>query len=79
MVRKGPVDLNVWKTISESKLVIPLDTHVARISRKWGLASRNSNDWKTAEEITENLKKFDPIDTVKYDFAIFGLGISGLE
>lgn len=78
MVRKPPVDLNIWKTIPESKLIIPLDTHVARISRKWGLASRNSNDWKTAEEITENLKKFDKKDPVKYDFAIFGLGISGL-
>lgn len=79
MIRKGPVDMNVWKTVPESKLIIPLDTHVARISRKWGLTSRNSNDWKTAEEITENLKRFDPVDTVKYDFAIFGLGISGLE
>ena len=78
MVRKPPVDLNIWKTIPESKLLMPLDTHVARISRKWGLTSRNSNDWKTAEEITEKLKEFDAIDPVKYDFAIFGMGISGL-
>jgi len=78
MVRKGPVDLNIWKTIPESKLLIPLDTHVARISRKWGLTSRNSNDWKTAEEITQKLNEFDAIDPVKYDFAIFGLGVSGL-
>lgn len=79
MIRKPPVDLNIWKNIPENKLIIPLDVHVARISRKWGLTSRNSNDWKTAEEITKNLKEFDNIDPVKYDFAIFGLGISGLN
>jgi len=78
MVRKPPVDLNIWKNIPGGKLIIPLDTHVARISRSHGLTSRQSNDWKTAEEITENLKKFDPDDPAKYDFAIFGLGISGL-
>lgn len=76
MVRKGPVDLNIWKTIPAKKLIIPLDTHVARISRKWELTSRQSNDWKTAEEITENLKEFDDSDPVKYDFAIFGSGVS---
>jgi len=78
MVRKKPVDLNLWKSIPANKLIIPLDTHVARISRKWELTSRKTDDWKTAEEITENLKKFDASDPVKYDFAIFGLGISGL-
>ena len=78
MVRKGAVDLNVWKSIPESKLIIPLDTHVARISRKWGLTSRKTDDWKTAEEITENLKKFDSDDPVRYDFALFGMGIAGL-
>lgn len=78
MIRKGPVDLNIWKNIPASKLVMPLDTHVARISRSSGLTSRQSNDWKTAEEITDNLKQFDSVDPVKYDFAIFGLGISGL-
>lgn len=76
MVRKSPVDLNIWKNIPESKLLIPLDTHVARISREWGLTSRNGNDWKTAEEITDKLKKFDADDTAKYDFAIFGLGVN---
>lgn len=78
MVRKGPVDLNIWKNIPDNKLIMPLDTHVARISRKWGLTSRKNSDWKAAEEITENLKEFDAVDPVKYDFAIFGLGISGL-
>ena len=79
MVRKPPVDLGIWKTVSPSKLIIPLDTHVARISKKWGLTSRKTNDWKTAGEITQKLKQFDESDPVKYDFAIFGLGISGLE
>jgi uncharacterized protein (TIGR02757 family) len=79
MIRKPPVDLNIWKNIPQSKLIIPLDTHVARISRKWKLTQRNSNDWKTAEEITDNLRIFDNNDPAKYDFAIFGLGISGLE
>ncbi len=78
MIRKGPVDLNIWKNIPESMLLIPLDTHVARISRKWNLTKRNSNDWKTTEEITENLKKYDSFDPIKYDFAIFGIGVSGL-
>lgn len=79
MVRKSPVDLNTWKNIPANKLIMPLDTHVARISRKWGLTERKGNDWKTAEEITENLKQYDETDPVKYDFALFGLGISGLE
>jgi len=77
LVRKPPVDLNIWKNIPESKLMIPLDTHVARISRKWDLTSRKADDWKTAEEITENLKKYDEKDPARYDFALFGLGISG--
>jgi len=77
MVRKPPVDLNLWKNIPENLLIIPLDVHVARVSRSWKLASRKSNDWKTAEEITGNLRKYDANDTVKYDFALFGLGING--
>ncbi|MDD3014141.1 MAG: TIGR02757 family protein [Candidatus Gastranaerophilales bacterium] len=77
MIRTGPVDLNIWKKIPPSKLIIPLDTHVARLSRKLNLVCRNADDWKTAEEITENLKQFDSSDPVKYDFAIFGLGITG--
>jgi uncharacterized protein (TIGR02757 family) len=77
MVRPGPVDLNIWDKIPTVKLIIPLDTHVARLSRKLKLVNRKADDWITAEEITENLSKFDPNDPVKYDFAIFGLGISG--
>lgn len=76
MVRKGPVDLGVWDSIKPSQLYIPLDTHVARISRETGLLSRNSNDFKAVLEITENLRQFDPDDPVKYDFALFGYGVN---
>ncbi|MFH0703235.1 MAG: TIGR02757 family protein [bacterium] len=76
MVRQGPVDLDLWKEIPADKLIIPLDVHVAKQSRTLKLTARKTNDWKTAEEITENLKKFDAKDPVKYDFAIFSMGIS---
>lgn len=76
MVRTGPVDLHLWKEIPANKLIIPLDTHVAKLSRKAGLTQRKADDWKTAEEITEKLKQFDSSDPVKYDFALFGMGIS---
>ncbi len=75
MVRKGPVDLNLWQNVSSSKLLIPLDTHVAKVSRKLGICHRQSDDWITAEEITDYLLELDPDDPAKYDFAIFGEGI----
>jgi uncharacterized protein (TIGR02757 family) len=52
-----------------------LDVHVGNVARKLGLLTRKSNDWKAAEELTLNLRRFDPSDPVKYDFALFGLGI----
>lgn len=77
MVRKDQVDTGLWNDIiPTSKLVIPLDFHVSRISRELGLTSRTQDDWITAEEITNKLKEFDPNDPVKYDFAIFGYGVS---
>ena len=76
MVRKGEVDFGIWNFMPASDLLIPLDTHVARISRKMGLLKRNANDFKAVIELTENLKKFDPVDPVKYDFAIFGYGVN---
>lgn len=76
MVRKGPVDLGIWDFIPASDLLIPLDTHVARLSREMGLLSRNANDFKSVIEITENLRKFDPQDPTKYDFAMFGFGVN---
>ncbi len=76
MVRKDNVDTGLWHDIiPASKLIIPLDTHVARISREIGLTKRSSNDWITAEEITERLLEFDPVDPIKYDLAIFGYGV----
>lgn len=75
MVRKGPVDLGIWKFIPASELLIPLDVHVARLSREMDLLKRTSNDFKAVLELSENLKKFCPSDPAKYDFAIFGLGV----
>lgn len=77
MIRPAPVDLEIWKNISKEKLIIPLDTHVAKLSRKFGLVERKADDWITAEEITEKLKSYDKNDPVKYDFALFGLGVTG--
>lgn len=76
MVRKGPVDFGLWDFMPASDLYIPLDTHVARISREMGLLSRNANDFKSVIELTENLKKFDANDPAKYDFALFGYGVN---
>ncbi len=73
--RKDHLDLGLWRKISPSKLVIPLDTHTARISRNVGLTKRQSPSWKMAEEITQNLIRFDPEDPIKYDFALCRLGI----
>ena len=69
------VDFGLWKKISPSQLVCPCDLHVDRVARKLKLIKRKQTDWQTALELTENLRKFDPHDPVKYDFALFGLGI----
>lgn len=76
MVRPADgLDLGLWRGVDPARLVIPLDTHVARIARYIGLTSRTTADWKTAREITTRLARFDPADPVKYDFAICRLGI----
>jgi uncharacterized protein (TIGR02757 family) len=79
MVRqdKCGVDFGIWKSIKPSQLVCPCDVHVDRVGRKLKLIKRKQRDWLTAVELTENLKAFDPADPVKYDFALFGLGIEG--
>lgn len=69
------VDFGIWKKISPSQLICPVDVHVARVSRHFGLLQRKPVDWLAAIELTEELKKFDPEDPVKYDFALFGLGV----
>lgn len=71
----GIVDMGVWKSIPKSKLFIPLDVHVGNVSRSLGLLERRSNDRKAVEELTSVLRQFDPSDPIKYDFALFGLGI----
>ena len=76
MVRKGPVDFGIWDFMPASDLYIPLDVHVARISREMGLLTRNANDFKAVIELTNNLKQFDPADPSKYDFAMFGYGVN---
>ena len=78
MIRKRDIDFGVWKGIPENKLIIPLDTHIARISRCLGFTKRKSQDWKMAVEITNALKKLDSGDPLKYDFAMCHYGISGL-
>jgi len=75
MVRKPPVDLGIWKFIKPKDLLIPLDVHVARVSRQMGLLIRKSNDFKAVLELMKPLREFCPEDPVKYDFAMFAFGI----
>jgi len=77
MVRddKNGVDFGIWKKIRPSQLVCPCDVHVDRVARKLKLIRRKQVDWQTALELTANLRKLDPDDPVKYDFALFGLGV----
>lgn len=79
MIRKDELDFGLWNEIPSSKLVIPVDTHVSKICRKLGLTKRKNVSWKMAEEITENLKVFDPDDPVKYDFAICHIGMRKMK
>ena len=77
MVRDdGIVDLGIWKTISPSRLIIPIDVHVARVARRLKLTDRKQTDWKTAVELTERLREFDGRDPVKYDFGLYALGMA---
>ncbi|MCC6383638.1 MAG: TIGR02757 family protein [Bacteroidia bacterium] len=80
MIRKDNqgVDFGIWKNIPASKLVCPLDVHSARNARQWGLLQRRQNDWEAAVELTHMLKTFDPVDPVKYDFALFGFSSTKL-
>lgn len=69
------VDFGAWKKIQPSQLICPLDVHVARVARNIGLLQRQQNDWTAAKELTANLRTLDAADPVKYDFALFGLGV----
>lgn len=76
MVRndKSNVDFGLWNGIPQSALMLPLDVHTGNVARKLGLLQRKSNDWQAVEQVTQALRQFDPVDPVKYDFALFGLG-----
>jgi len=78
MVRKDKrgVDFGIWNRIPISELLIPLDLHSGNIARKLGLLNRKANDWKAVEELSGVLRLFDSDDPVKYDFALFGLGVN---
>jgi uncharacterized protein (TIGR02757 family) len=69
------VDFGIWKSIRTDQLICPCDLHVDRVGRVLGLIKRSQTDWLTAIELTDNLRKLDPTDPVKFDFALFGLGI----
>jgi uncharacterized protein (TIGR02757 family) len=69
------VDFGLWKSISPSQLICPIDVHVARVAKKLGILKRKQVDWLAAVELTDALRKLDKDDPVKYDFALFNLGV----
>ncbi len=69
------VDFGIWTKIKPAHLYLPLDVHTGNVSKKLGILQRKQSDWKALEEIMSTLKKLDPNDPVKYDFALFGLGV----
>jgi uncharacterized protein (TIGR02757 family) len=77
MVRKDNkgVDFGIWRSIKPADLICPCDVHVDRVARRLGMIERKQTDWKTAVELTVKLRELDPLDPVKYDFALFGLGV----
>ncbi|HQU60254.1 MAG: TIGR02757 family protein [Phaeodactylibacter sp.] len=77
MVRRDDkgVDFGLWRRIRPAQLLMPLDVHVDRVARRLGLLERKQVDWQTVLELTDRLRAFDPEDPVKYDFALFGLGV----
>jgi uncharacterized protein (TIGR02757 family) len=77
MVRKDDkgVDFGIWNVIKPSQLICPVDVHVARVAKRFNLLHRKQTDWNAAMELTEHLRTLDSNDPVKYDFALFGLGV----
>ena len=77
MVRKDDkgVDFGIWSKITPAQLLIPLDVHVDRVARQLGLLQRKQTDWQAVLELSERLREYDPNDPVKYDYALFGLGV----
>jgi uncharacterized protein (TIGR02757 family) len=75
MVRKGPVDLGLWKNISPAQLVCPLDLHVHRVARRFNMIESKTANWDAAVELTQYLKRLDAADPIKYDLVLFNLGL----
>lgn len=77
MVRldQNGVDFGLWKNISPSQLICPIDLHVARVAKRFGFVDHNQTNWQSALQLTQHLRTFDRADPVKYDFALFGLGV----
>jgi len=78
MVRRDDkgVDLGCWTSISPAQLMCPLDVHVERVARRLGLLRGRMKGWETVEALTARLRRFDPDDPVRYDFALFGIGVT---
>ena len=81
MVRQDDqgVDLGQWRRISPTQLCLPVDVHVERVARAFGLLTRKQCDWLAVEELTANLRQLDPADPARYDFALFGLGVENVD
>lgn len=77
MVRPGPVDFGMWTKIRPDQLLLPLDTHASAQAREIGLTERRSTDWKAVQEVTEVCRQMCASDPARYDFALFGVGVSG--
>ncbi|MGA0232118.1 MAG: TIGR02757 family protein [Saprospiraceae bacterium] len=79
MVRpdESGVDFGLWKRMDTALLMLPLDVHVERVARRLGILKRKQRDWQAVCELTEKMRLFDPYDPVKYDFALYGMGIMG--
>ncbi len=74
MVRPGPVDFGLWRSVAPSQLLLPLDVHTGRQARRLGLLSRSYDDWRAALELSAACRAMDPADPCRYDYALFGLG-----
>jgi uncharacterized protein (TIGR02757 family) len=75
LFRSCGVDFGIWNNISAAQLICPIDLHVARVAKRFNLLPRKQIDWQAALELTTHLRTLDPADPVKYDFALFGLGV----
>ena len=81
MVRKDTagVDFGLWDQIKPAQLLLPLDVHVDRVARRFGLLQRKQTDWQAVLELTDYCRQLDPADPAKYDFALFGLSVDPLN